>query len=216
MAQAATRAGRSPESVGLVAVTKRRPLEDIKELIGLGQGLFGENRVDEFCEKEAALASLPEDKRPCWHFIGHLQRNKAKHLMGKTGLIHGVENPKLLDELQKRAQGLDSPVAFLLEVNVAGEASKYGISPEAVEGLLQRMGDYPALDCRGLMTMAPFDQDPESARPVFRKLRELRDNMNERFPHLRLETLSMGMTQDFEVAIEEGATLVRVGTALFV
>jgi pyridoxal phosphate enzyme (YggS family) len=206
---ACARAGRRPGDVTLVAVSKTVPVARIRELLEEGQVAFGENRVQE------ALAKIPEVGRGArWHLVGHLQRNKARHAVGAFEMIHSVDDLDLARELDRRAaaKGLVQPV--LVEVNVAGEASKHGAAPEEVPALLEGIAGLAGLDLRGLMTVPPPVGRAEDARGWFASLRELRDAGEQRTGR-RLPELSMGMTDDFEVAVEEGATLVRVGRALF-
>ena len=206
IARACERAGRSPAEVTLVAVSKRKPLEDIVAARTAGCRDFGENYVQELVDKAAGLVQEP----PRWHFIGHLQRNKVNALLAVPGLalVHGVDSPRLLAALDKRAH---RPLEVLLHVDVVGETSKSGCAPDELGPLLEAAEAASNVRVRGLMTMPPFG-GPEDARPHFITLRALRDAHGgaERLPEL-----SMGMSNDFEVAIEEGATLVRVGTAVF-
>lgn len=210
IAAAAGRSGRPPGAVRLVAVTKSVGAAVAAELVRLGVGDLGENRVDALARKQEALAA--EGLRPRWHMIGHLQRNKVKPFLATGALLHSMDGDRLADALAERAPG-GAPLPVLLEVNVSGEASKGGFPPDAVAPALERLEAAGRLAPRGLMTMAPISEDPEAARPLFRALRELRDRLRAR--HADLAELSMGMSQDYEVAVEEGATLVRVGTALF-
>jgi len=208
---AARRAGREPREITLVAVTKTVPLEAIVAAYTLGLRHFGENRVQEALQK---VAGRPPGAT--WHMIGHLQRNKAKAAVRIFDLIHSVDSVPLAQELDRHCRALGKRLPVLLEVNVAGEASKFGFLPEgafweAVEQILS----LPGLEVQGLMTVAPMVTDPEAVRPVFRQLRELRDELRRRWPALAWPHLSMGMTDDFEVAIEEGATMVRLGRAIF-
>ena len=196
---ACRRAGRDPASVTLVAVTKTVGLDQVRELQALGVTDFGENRVQDGLPKARAL---PQAR---WHFIGSLQRNKVRKALSAFQVVHSVDSAELAAQIAQVAAETGWTGEVLIEVNVAGEEQKGGVPLEAAEGLIRSL---KGLRVTGLMTMAPLDADPEQARPVFRKLRELRDRLG-------LEHLSMGMSQDFEVAIEEGATLVRVGTALF-
>lgn len=211
MAAACARAGRDPDGVRLVAVTKTVGPDEIRELYRLGVRDFGENRVaDGVAHKEA----LGRDDA-VWHLIGHLQRNKARAaLAGGFLRIHSVESEKLLAVLDDECGRLGARPDILVEVNVSGEDSKYGVRPDALPALAKTALAAKRLRLSGLMTMAPFTDDPEEARPVFRGLRLLRDELA-RETGAALPHLSMGMTGDFEVAIEEGATLVRIGTALF-
>lgn len=203
IARACQRAGRDPGSVTLVAVSKGQPVEAIRAAYAAGLRHFGENRIQEAVPKiEAAKAAGIE---AAWHLVGHLQSNKAKAAAPAFDVIHSVDSPKLLSRLDAAAP---APRALLLQVNVAAEPQKQGAAPGEVETLVEAAREAANLRLRGLMTIAPMVADPEDVRPVFRDLRELA----ERFA---LTELSMGMTDDFEVAIEEGATLVRVGRAIF-
>lgn len=209
--EALARAGRPSGSCRLLAVTKGRPAQEVEALLALGQLELGENRVQE------AATKIPMVKGPArWHMIGHLQRNKAKKALELFEVIHSVDSLRLLEELGSVASRLGRSPEVMLEVNISGEATKHGFAPEEVATACARANELPNLRLVGLMTMAPIVQDPEQARPIFRALRELRDRLNDagatRCP---LVELSMGMSQDYEVAIEEGATWVRVGSALF-
>lgn len=211
MTAACERAGRQPGEVKLIAVTKTVGPAEVRELYDLGVRDFGENRVSDGLAQMQALGAADAT----WHMIGHLQRNKAgQALEGGFSCVHSVESDKLIDVLDKDCARLDKTLDILLEVNVSGEESKYGIQSDQTTELVKKVLTTHRLRLRGLMTMAPFTDDPEEARPHFRHLRELRDNCRSRF-NIQLPQLSMGMTGDFEVAIEEGATLVRIGTALF-
>jgi len=201
VAQAAERSGRSPAEVTIVAISKLFPTQAIEEAAAAGIAHIGENRVQEAAAKVSSLRHLPVT----WHMIGHLQTNKAKTALELFDIIQTVDSLRLAEALSRRA---DRAIPVLLEVNVAGEASKFGLSPQEVPQTAEAVARLPHLDMRGLMTMAPLVSDPEEVRPVFRELRRLRDALG-------LTELSMGMTDDFEVAIEEGATLVRIGRAIF-
>jgi pyridoxal phosphate enzyme (YggS family) len=201
--QAARRAGRDPGDITLVAVSKTQPAAAILEAYRAGLRDFGENRVQEAGEKIAVLRA--QGCAPRWHLIGHLQTNKVKVALDLFDILHSVDSIRLAETIAKHAHG---PVAVLVEVNVAGEPTKFGVAPESVPELVQRLRQLPNLDVRGLMTVAPRVDDPEDARPFFRQLRGLGEALG-------LQELSMGMTEDFEVAIEEGSTLVRVGRAIF-
>lgn len=212
IADACSRAGRDPSEVTLVAVTKMVTPAEVEELYRLGVRDFGENRVADGVERYRVLDSRPDARR---HMIGHLQRNKARDaLAGGFHCIHSVESEKLLDVLDRESEKLGITAEILLEANISGEESKYGAGPTALPGLLRAALAKKSLRVVGLMTMAPLDTDPESARPVFRALRKNREQLSHKFG-VPLPHLSMGMTGDFEVAVEEGATLVRIGTALF-
>ena len=203
MAAACRRAGRSPDEMTLVGVSKGVPAQRVAEAYAAGLQDMGENRVQEAAAKIEALAA--QGVRPRWHLVGHLQTNKAKTVTGLFAILHSVDSVRLAQALSRRAR---EPLPILLEVNVAQEASKFGFTPQEVASSLRSIVDLPNLDVRGLMTIAPQTDQPESVRPVFQRLRELRDELG-------LRELSMGMTNDFEVAIEEGATMVRVGRAIF-
>ncbi len=215
IAAAARRAGRSPSEIALMAVTKTHPPERIREAYTAGLRLFGENRVQEFAGKAAALADLPDAE---WHMIGHLQTNKAAKTAELFSAVDSVDSLKLAEKLDAAARNLGKTVAVLIEINVGGEAAKSGVSPVSPEldELFSAAPRLEALRFRGLMTVPPFTDDPEDARPYFRKLRELRDTIaGRKLPNVGMDVLSMGMSHDFEVAIEEGSTCVRVGTAIF-
>lgn len=208
---AARKVGRDPAEITLVAVSKTLPADYIKEAAEAGQVDFGENYVQELRAKAEELDG--EELR--WHFIGHLQRNKVKYLPGMAHLIHSVDSPELAKEIAKQFAKRGGHTAdVLVEVNVAGEMSKAGIDPEGLQELLKELDRLPELNLQGLMTMPPFADDPEDSRPYFKTMVELRDNYSNSLG-LKLKELSMGMSSDYEVAVEEGATIVRVGTAIF-
>jgi PLP dependent protein len=212
---AARRAGRSPEEIALMAVSKTQPPERIREAYNAGQRLFGENRVQEFAGKSGALADLHDAE---WHLIGHLQTNKAAKTVELFRAVDSVDSLKLPEKLDAAARKLGGKLEVLVEINVCGEAAKSGAAPDspALEELLLAAPRLEALVFRGLMTVPPFTDDPQGARLYFRKLRELRDTIAARkLPAIAMDQLSMGMSHDFEVAIEEGSTCVRVGTAIF-
>lgn len=203
IAGACERAGRDPARVTLVAVTKTHDAAVAVEAFTAGLRDFGENRVQEALPKIAALSA--SGMRPCWHLIGHLQTNKVPAAIEAFDILHGIDSERLAEAISRRATRL---VTVLLEVNVAGEQAKHGVAPVDATAIAARIGRMPNLRLVGLMTVAPQADDPEDVRPVFRQLRELRDAIG-------LPELSMGMTDDFEVAVEEGATMVRIGRALF-
>jgi pyridoxal phosphate enzyme (YggS family) len=212
---AARRSGRSPEQVALMAVSKTHPVDRIREAYAAGLRLFGENRVQEFAGKAGALADLAGTE---WHMIGHLQTNKASKAAELFSALDSVDSVKLADKLDLAARTLGKELRVLIEINVGGEAAKTGLAPDSreLEEVLLAAPRLEALEFRGLMTVPPFTDDPEDARPYFRKLRELRDAIAARkLPGASMDVLSMGMSHDFEVAIEEGSTCVRVGTAIF-
>lgn len=211
MAQAAARAGRRPEEVKLIAVTKNVPVEAIRAALAAGVTAVGENRVQEMQRKVAALGRAAE-----WHFIGHLQTNKVKYLVSWADLIHSLDRLGLAAELEKQGARAGRCWEVLLQVNLTGEASKFGLAPAEVRPFLEKVAGFSHLRVVGLMTIGPLAADPEETRPVFRRLRELAAALAaEGWPGVEMRHLSMGMSQDFEVAIEEGATMVRVGTAIF-
>ncbi len=212
--EAAERAGRDPESITLVAVSKTFAAERVVELLRAGQLVFGENRVQEARDKIPAVSALWDGPPPLWRLIGHLQRNKLRQALDLFGAVDSVDSFRLLDEIEREAarRGLVLPV--LLEFNCSGEAAKEGFDPASVAEVAARLGATEGIDPQGLMTIGPLAEAPEAARPAFRLLRELRDELAGRLGR-PLPILSMGMSGDLEVGIEEGATMVRVGTALF-
>ena len=198
-----------------MAVSKTQPPERIREAYEAGQRLFGENRVQEFAGKASALVDLREAE---WHMIGHLQTNKAAKVVELFGAVDSVDSLNLAEKLHAAAQSLGKKLSVLIEINVGGETAKSGVAADSreLEELLMAAPRLEALAFRGLMTVPPFTDDPQGARPYFRRLRELRDTIVARkLPAVALDQLSMGMSHDFEVAIEEGSTCVRVGTAIF-
>ncbi|MCX5670667.1 MAG: YggS family pyridoxal phosphate-dependent enzyme [Planctomycetota bacterium] len=220
IAAAAARSGRPATAVRLVAVTKTVSPATIRLLVEAGQRDLGENRPQQLRDRAATLGGPSTGSGQgldvAWHMIGHLQRNKVKYVVPMAAMIHSVDSLALAEEIGKRAQAAAARAVFLLEVNVSGEASKGGASPAEAPALASAAAALAGVDLAGLMTMAPIAEDPKTVRPVFAALRELRDRINREAPLPQpLIELSMGMTQDYEVAIEEGATIVRVGTALF-
>lgn len=208
---ACRRAGRDVSEVELVAVSKTKPVSDIQVVYDAGIREFGENKVQEMNEKQAVL---PSDIN--WHMIGHLQRNKVKNVVGTTKLIHSVDSIRLAEEISREAQKKQCVADILLEVNVAGEETKFGFTPEETPAVAEEVGRLPGLHVKGLMTSAPFVENAEENRKYFRKLRELAvDIRKKNIDNVDMVFLSMGMTNDYAVAVEEGATHVRVGTAIF-
>jgi len=210
----AQRAGRQPKDIALMAVSKTQPPERIREAYAAGQRLFGENRVQEFAGKAGALADLHAE----WHMIGHLQTNKAGKTAELFAAVDSVDSVKLAEKLDAAARALGKQLSILIEVNVGGESAKSGLAADSreLEDLLLAAPRLEALAFRGLMTVPPFTDDPQGARRYFSKLRELRDTIAARkLARVSMDVLSMGMSHDFEVAIEEGSTCVRVGTAIF-
>lgn len=215
IATAAKRAGRRSEEIALMAVTKTHPAEKIRDAYEAGLRLFGENRVQEFAGKAEALSGLGQAQ---WHMIGHLQTNKAGKAVELFSGVDSVDSMKLAEKLNLAAQNLNKKLSILIEVNIGGEQAKSGVAPESreLDALLQAAPGLEALSFRGLMTVPPYTEDPEEARPYFRRLREVRDAIAARkLPAISMDVLSMGMSHDFEVGIEEGSTCVRVGTAIF-
>lgn len=209
IASAATRAGRNPADVELVAISKTHPAGLVREVAEAGQELFGESRVQE------ALVKIPElPGRLRWHFIGHLQANKVRKALPLFELIHGVDTMEIARDIDRIAAELGLHPRVLLEVNVSGEGSKHGFTPEALERGLEELLALPRLQVEGFMTMAPLAPEAEASRPFFAALRTLRDRLAAQ-AGIPFPTLSMGMSGDYEVAVEEGATLVRVGSAIF-
>jgi PLP dependent protein len=215
IALAARRAVRRPEDVALMAVSKTHPPERIREAHAAGLRLFGENRVQEFVGKAGSLADLDGAE---WHMIGHLQTNKAAKAAELFGAVDSVDSVKLAEKLDAAARSLDKKLAVLIEINVGGEAAKSGVAPDSreLEELLLAAPRFEALEFHGLMTVPPFSDDPEGARSYFRQFRELRNAIAaRRLSAINMDVLSMGMSHDFDIAIEEGSTCVRVGTAIF-
>jgi pyridoxal phosphate enzyme (YggS family) len=209
IARACLRAGRDPRSVRLVAVTKTVDIDGIRDLLAGGHFLLGENRVQE------ALQKMPHIERQAqWHLIGHLQRNKARQAVGAFDLIHGVDSKKLAAEIDKRAGMAGIRQSILVQVNLAGEQSKFGVGDKELAAVLEAAAAMQNLDLRGLMIIPPLTEKAEYSRKWFARLRALRDRESARLG-VPLPELSMGMSDDFEVAVEEGATLVRVGRAIF-
>ncbi|MEW6274667.1 MAG: YggS family pyridoxal phosphate-dependent enzyme [Bacillota bacterium] len=210
IALAAGRAGRSPRDIKLVAVTKGVCGERILEALAAGINAFGENRVQEMLAKQALLPAGTE-----WHFIGHLQTNKVKYIINTTSLIHSLDSWRLAQTINRLAEKAQKKVAVLVQVNVAGEKTKYGLPPAEVMEFLREASALPWLKIRGLMTIAPAVANPEEARPVFRELRFLYERARALLPRAEIDYLSMGMTNDYLVAVEEGANILRLGTAIF-
>jgi pyridoxal phosphate enzyme (YggS family) len=212
---AARRSDRAPDAVRLVAVTKTVPPDVVAQVVALGVRDLGENRVQEADRKIQEVGRTAPDGAPLnWHLIGHLQRNKAGRAVELFDRIHGVDGLEVAEALSRRAASAERRLRILIEVNVSGEASKFGVAPEALPELLESVAALDGLELEGLMTVGPPVREPGESRPHFARLRTLRDAAEVRL-HRKLPELSMGMSGDFEVAVEEGATLVRVGTALF-
>jgi pyridoxal phosphate enzyme (YggS family) len=209
IAQVAAKANRNADDVELVAISKTHDAAKVREAIEAGQTLFGESRVQ---EARAKIPELPSNSR--WHFVGHLQKNKIRHALPLFELIHSVDSLALAQDINRIAEEDGLHPRVLLEVNVAGEGSKFGFTPEKLREDLENLLALPRLSILGLMTIPPIAEEAEASRRYFVELRELRDRLQTEF-HVDLAQLSMGMTQDFAIAVEEGATLVRVGTAIF-
>jgi len=215
IAAAARSANRNPDEITLMAVTKTFPPDRIREAYAAGLRVFGENRVQEFAAKATTLRDLHDVE---WHLIGHLQTNKAAKAAELFDAVDSVDSVRMAEKLNAAAESSGKTLSVLIEINVGGERAKSGVAPdsEALEQILQGAPRLRNLKIRGLMTVPPFTEDPEGSRPYFRQLRQIRDSIAARkLPQVGMEVLSMGMSHDFEVAIEEGATCVRVGTAIF-
>ncbi len=210
--RSAERCGRDPREIRIVAVSKTHPPQLIREAYEAGLRVFGENRVQEAEAKITELRDLDLE----WHLVGHLQTNKVKKAVQLFDWIHSIDSPKRIAELERESAKTDRIVEVLLQLNISGEETKSGGREEDLEALIAALRDAPRVRCRGLMTIPPFEEDPERTRPYFRRLREIGERYREHWlaPGVKLE-LSMGMSHDFAVAIEEGATLVRIGTAIF-
>ena len=209
IAAAAEKSGRNPSDIRLVAVSKTHPAEAVAAAVAAGQGVFGESRVQEARDKIPACPPGLE-----WHFIGHLQKNKVRQALPLFSFFHSIDSPALAQAVDRIAGETGKPVEGLLEVNISGEETKHGFTPGELHKEFTALAKLPNLRIRGLMTMAPYSDNPEDARPVFRALRELRDELQSAHGY-PLPELSMGMSGDFQPAIEEGATLVRVGSSIF-
>ena len=209
--KAALKVNRNPEEIKLVAVTKTATTEQIEEAINAGVKIIGENRVQDAKKKYQIFTADVE-----WHLIGHLQTNKAKYAVEIFNCIHSVDSIKLTQEIDKRSLQFGKIMDVLVEVNVSGEETKYGIKSEEVETFLKEISEFPRIRIRGLMTIAPIAEDKEEVRPYFRKLRELSEKIKSKnIENIKMDYLSMGMTEDFEIAIEEGANMVRIGRGIF-
>lgn len=209
--KACDKAGRKRSEVTLIAVSKTKPVEMLLEIYDEGIREFGENKVQEMCEK---MELMPQDIK--WNMIGHLQTNKVKYIIGKTSLIHSVDSLKLAEEIQKQAVKHDVTADILVEVNIANEESKFGISKDETIQMVRDIAKLDHLKIKGLMTIAPFVENPEDNRLYFREIKQLSvDINNQNIDNVSMDVLSMGMTGDYMVAIEEGATMVRVGTGIF-
>ena len=209
--KACEKVGRDVNEVTLIAVSKTKPYTAIEEALPTGVKDYGENKVQELCDK---YEILPKDIK--WHMIGHLQRNKVKYLVGKASLIHSVDSIRLAEQIEKEYAKADEIANILIEVNMAQEESKFGITSEETEQLVREIAKFPHIRIKGLMTIAPFVENPEENRPIFAHLRKLSvDIAKKNIDNITMSILSMGMTNDYQVAIEEGATMVRVGTGIF-
>ena len=209
--QACEKVGRDVNEVTLIAVSKTKPYTAIEEALPTGVKDYGENKVQELCDK---YEILPKDIK--WHMIGHLQRNKVKYLVGKASLIHSVDSIRLAEQIEKEYAKADEIANILIEVNMAQEESKFGITSEETEQLVREIAKFPHIRIKGLMTIAPYTDNPESNRVYFRNMKKLSvDIENKNIDNVSMSVLSMGMTGDYQVAVEEGATLVRVGTGIF-
>lgn len=209
--EACDRSGRAREDVTLIAVSKTKPVETLQEAYDLGVRVFGENKVQELVDKYEVL---PKDIH--WHLIGHLQRNKVKYIIDKVDMIHSVDSIRLAETIEKEAAKHNIKVKILIEVNVAKEESKFGIHPEELDAFIEEISHFSHIQVMGLMTIAPYVENAEENRPIFEHLRKLSvDIANKNIDNIIMSVLSMGMTNDYQVAVEEGATMVRVGTGIF-
>lgn len=209
--KACEKVGRDVNEVTLIAVSKTKPYTAIEEALPTGVKDYGENKVQELCDK---YEILPKDIK--WHMIGHLQRNKVKYLVGKASLIHSVDSIRLAEQIEKEYAKADEIANILIEVNMAQKESKFGITSEETEQLVREIAKFPHIRIKGLMTIAPYTDNPESNRVYFRNMKKLSvDIENKNIDNVSMSVLSMGMTGDYQVAVEEGATLVRVGTGIF-
>ena len=205
------KAGRDPQTVHLLAVSKKKPLADIETAVAAGQKMVGENYVQEFVAKYDEC-SVDVD----WHYIGALQTNKVKYLRGKVAMIHSVDRLSLAKEIDRQWSKSDQPAKILIQINIGEEETKSGVLAEELEPLIREIRQLPHLRICGLMAIPPFSPDPEESRQWFRAMRQLADSIDAlQLPNVSMDELSMGMSDDFEVAIEEGATLIRIGTAIF-
>jgi len=212
IADACERSGRRRDEVNVIAVTKYVSLERTLEAVEAGYPNIGENRWQDAKDKWEALRERPD---VVWHFIGHLQTNKVKDVLGRFAAVHSLDRWSLAEELQKKAKGLGIVVPCFVQLNVSGEETKHGLAPSELSEFLSKLADCDSIDVVGFMTMAPHEEDPERTRPVFRKLRELRDESNAAGVYRKpIPHLSMGMSNDFEIAVEEGATWIRLGSVL--
>lgn len=208
---ACDRSGRNRDEITLIAVSKTKPVEMLQEIYDENIRDFGENKVQELCDK---IEKMPSDIK--WHMIGHLQRNKVKYIVGKVALIHSVDSYRLAEEISIQAKKHNTTVPILVEVNIAHEESKFGISEEDAILLVKEISELENIRIMGLMTIAPYVENPEDNRMYFRKIKELSVDINSKnIDNVSMEIISMGMTGDYEVAIEEGATMIRVGTGIF-
>ena len=209
--EACDTAGRSPQEVTLIAVSKTKPVEMLKEAYDAGARVFGENKVQEIVDK---YDHMPSDVK--WHMIGHLQRNKVKYIVDKVAMIHSVDSFRLAETIEKEAAKKNVTVPILIEVNVAQEESKYGLKPEEVLPFIEEIADFSHIQIKGLMTIAPYVENAEENREIFRELKKLSvDIAAKNINNVTMSVLSMGMTGDYMVAVQEGATMVRVGTGIF-
>ena len=209
--KACEKSNRDPKDITLIAVSKTKPISDIKEVLDYGHLHFGENKVQELLDKYEVL---PNNIK--WHMIGHLQRNKVKYILDKVCLIHSLDSVRLAEQINLEAAKINTIVDVLVQVNVSKEETKFGIEYSEVEAFIRKVSEFPNIRVKGLMTIAMFTENPEDNRPYFKKLNELYvDIKSKSIDNVSMDILSMGMTGDYEVAVEEGATMVRVGTGIF-
>lgn len=209
--EACKKVNRDPDEVTLIAVSKTKPVEMLKEAYEAGARVFGENKVQEIVDK---YDQMPSDVK--WHMIGHLQRNKVKYIVDKVAMIHSVDSLRLAETIEKEAEKKNVVVPILIEVNVAEEESKFGLKPEEVLSFIEQIADFSHIQIKGLMTIAPYVENAEENREIFRELKKLSvDIIAKNINNVTMSVLSMGMTGDYMVAVQEGATMVRVGTGIF-
>ena len=209
--EACKKVNRDPDEVTLIAVSKTKPVEMLKEAYEAGARVFGENKVQEIVDK---YDQMPSDVK--WHMIGHLQRNKVKYIVDKVAMIHSVDSLRLAETIEKEAEKKNVVVPILIEVNVAEEESKFGLKPEEVLSFIEQIADFSHIQIKGLMTIAPYVENAEENREIFRELKKLSvDIAAKNINNVTMSVLSMGMTGDYMVAVQEGATMVRVGTGIF-
>ncbi|MDD3839356.1 MAG: YggS family pyridoxal phosphate-dependent enzyme [Clostridia bacterium] len=211
IADAAKSTGRDPDEISIIAVSKTRSIDEIRQAIDCGLNILGENRAQELCEKYKLIGQQAR-----WHMIGHLQTNKVKYILDKVDLIHSVDSLKLIKEINKRCKRQNKTMDILIQVNISGEESKFGVDQHELMELIHSAKNYKNVRIKGLMTIAPFYEDSEKVRPIFEKAKQLFDNIRGmELDYVDMRYLSMGMTNDYDIAIQEGSNMIRVGTGIF-